>query len=121
MNYLIDQNEQFTQSYSIEEVQKLIDENKIGLNTLIWTKQWSQWKQIKDTDFNLQKAISIRIKKKPFNPNFKMVFGAILFIGGIIVTVYSLYDPSNGGIIAWGAILSGLIYVIKGFDEYNNN
>jgi ribosomal protein L19E len=33
MIYLIDQNEDFTQSYSREEIQNLIDDNKIGLNT----------------------------------------------------------------------------------------
>jgi len=59
MNFLINQNDQFTQSYTREDVQKLIDEKRIGLNTEIWTEQWGHWKQIKDTDFNLQNAIHI--------------------------------------------------------------
>ena len=59
MNFLINQNDQYTQSYTREDVQSLIDEKKIGLNTEIWTEEWGKWKQIKDTDFNLQNAIHI--------------------------------------------------------------
>ena len=47
MEFLINQNNQFPDKYSKEDVQNLIDEKKIGLNTEIWTQQWGEWKQIK--------------------------------------------------------------------------
>jgi hypothetical protein len=59
MNFLINQNELNTQSYSRDEVQSLIDEKKIGTNTEIWTEEWGKWKQLSDTDFNLKNAIYI--------------------------------------------------------------
>jgi hypothetical protein len=59
MKFLINQNDQFTQSYSRDEVQSLIDEKKIGTNTEIWTEEWGAWKQLRDTDFNLKNAIYI--------------------------------------------------------------
>lgn len=115
MNFLINQNNEFTQSYTKEEVQNLLDEKKIGVNTEIWTEQWGEWKQIKDTEFNFQNAIYIRSKKKPIN--LKILFGALLLIGGIIVTVISICNPEKGGIIAYGAIIYGAIKIIKGLDE----
>ena len=59
MEFLINQNNQFPDKYSKEDVQNLIDEKKIGLNTEIWTQQWGEWKQIKDTDFEIRYAIQI--------------------------------------------------------------
>ena len=60
MEFLINQNNQFPDKYSKEDVQNLIDEKKIGLNTEIWTQQWGEWKQIKDTDFEIRYAIRIK-------------------------------------------------------------
>lgn len=59
MNYLINQNDQFTENYTSADIQNLIDEKKIGLNTEIWNEEWGEWKQIKDTNFNLKNAIHI--------------------------------------------------------------
>ena len=59
MVFLINQNNQFPDKYSKEDVQNLIDEKKIGLNTEIWTQEWGKWKQIKDTDFEIRYAIQI--------------------------------------------------------------
>jgi hypothetical protein len=125
MIYLIDQNEEFTQSYTSNEIQNLIDENKIGLNTNIWTEKWEEWKLIKDTDFNLQKAINVKIKKKRNNFEINkesekaMLYGALWCIGGIIVTVSSYSAASDGGsyTFAWGAILFGAIKFFKGLDN----
>ncbi len=125
MIYLIDQNEEFTQSYSREEIQNLIDDNKIGLNTNIWTEQWNKWKQVEDTDFNLQKAIHVRINKKrneyEVNEESKkaILYGALWCIGGLVVTIGSYSSASDGGsyTIAWGAILFGLFKFLKGLDN----
>jgi hypothetical protein len=125
MIYLIDQNEEFNQSYSKEEIQKLIDENKIGLNTNIWTEQWNKWKLVEDTDFNLQKAINVRISKKrneyEVNEESKksILYGALWCIGGLVVTIGSYSSASDGGsyTIAWGAIIFGLIKFFKGLDN----
>ena len=65
MVFLINQNNQFPDKYSKEDVQNLIDEKKIGLNTEIWTEQWGKWKQIKATDFDLKNAIRIEILTDP--------------------------------------------------------
>jgi|GEM_PF-1961698 hypothetical protein len=45
-----------------------------------------------------------------------MLFGALLFAGGTIVTVLSYQSASHGGryVVAWGAIAFGLVQFIKG-------
>ena len=89
MKFLINQNDQFTQSYSRDEVQSLIDENKIGTNTEIWTQEWGEWKQIRDTEFNLKNAIYIENLKPSIEEEagigwqilafFVPIAGAIMF------------------------------------------
>ena len=125
MIYLIDQNEEFTESYSKEEIQNLIDNNKIGLNTNIWTEQWNKWKQVKETDFNLQNATNVRIKKKrnKFEASDEsrkdMLLGALYCIGGIIATIISYFEFSKGGEfnLFFVAIFYGLIKFFKGLDN----
>ena len=50
----------------------------------------------------------------------KMIWGAIWCIGGIIVTVISYAARANVGVyvVAWGAILWGLIDFIRGLIGY---
>ena len=88
MNFLINQNDQYTQTYTREEVQNLIDEKKIGFNTEIWTEQWGKWKQVKDTDFNLQNAIHI----ENFTPSIEenagfgwQILACLVPIAGVIM------------------------------------
>ncbi|HTX89994.1 MAG TPA: SH3 domain-containing protein [Anaerolineales bacterium] len=54
-----------------------------------------------------------------------MVYGALWFIGGIIVTVgtYSAAAASGGGtyFVTWGAIIFGAIQFIQGFFQYLNS
>jgi hypothetical protein len=52
MEYKIEGNE-FTDSYTKNEVQGLIDDQKISDQTRIWKAEWGKWKKIKDTDFDL--------------------------------------------------------------------
>ena len=88
MNFLINQNDQFTQNYTRQDVQNLIDERKIGLNTEIWTSEWAQWKQIKDTDFNLQNAIHIENLKPTIEEEAAIGWQILAFfvpIAGIIM------------------------------------
>jgi len=122
MNYLINQNNEFNLSYTREGVQDLIDQNKIGLNTPIWTEQWGDWKQIKDTDFNLEKAIYVHIEENQNNVEINekakkdMLFGALWCVGGIIVTAATYSAASGGGryVVAWGAIIFGAIQFFRG-------
>jgi hypothetical protein len=127
MIYLIDQNDDYKDDYSRDEIQKLIDENKIGLNTEIWTESWNKWKKVNETDFNLEKAINVRIKKKrnylkrDSDSKKAILVGAIWFILGVWITVGSYREASNGGTyyVAWGAIIYGFIKLFKGLaNEY---
>ena len=125
MTYLIDQNDDFKESYSKDEIQKLIDENKIGLNTEIWTESWSQWKKIAETDFNLEKAVNVSIKKKrndlerSSESKKAMLTGGIIFTIGVSITVGTYIGAANGRTytIAWGAIIYGLIKFFKGLEN----
>lgn len=56
MQYLINDT-RFSEEYSRTEVQQLIHEKKIGVNTEIWTESWGEWKPLRQTDFDLQGAI----------------------------------------------------------------
>jgi hypothetical protein len=88
MKFLINQNDQFTQSYSRDDIQNLIDEKKIGINTEIWTEEWGQWKQLKDTDFNLQNAIYIENLKPSIEEEAGIGWQILAFfvpIAGIIM------------------------------------
>lgn len=55
MQYLID-DKKFKGKFSKEEIQKLIDENKISLNTKIWRTDWGEWRMIRDFEFDLSRA-----------------------------------------------------------------
>jgi hypothetical protein len=54
-----------------------------------------------------------------------MLFGALWFVGGVIVTAatYQLVAGAGGGkfIIAWGAIAFGAIQFIRGFNQYSGD
>lgn len=49
--------------------------------------------------------------------NKEIIMGALFFIGGIVVTIAS--SGNGGGIIAYGAIIGGLIEMIVGFSKLN--
>jgi hypothetical protein len=125
MNYLIDQNDEFTGNYSREDVQALINENKIGLNTDIWCESWGAWKKVCNTDFNLNNAKDVFIGKKKNKVERSresknaLFFGAFWCIGGVLVTVVS-YNEASGGeryIVAWGAIIYGFVKFFKGLSN----
>jgi len=50
-----------------------------------------------------------------------MIFGALWFLGGTIVTVVTLQAASGGGryVVAWGAIVFGGIQFIRGLIQVN--
>jgi hypothetical protein len=52
MEYRIN-HQAFQGSYTREQVQELIDNKSIGPDTKIWGVNWPEWKDIKDTDFNV--------------------------------------------------------------------
>jgi hypothetical protein len=130
MNFLINQNDEFTQSYSREEVQNLIDEKKIGLNTEIWTEHWGEWKVIKDTDFNLQNAIYIQNLNSSNEKNSNRKVAGQYFLKGIvflalgtIVTGITYSMASGGGtyIVTTGLFVVGGINTIIGVIKYISN
>ncbi len=51
-----------------------------------------------------------------------MLYGALWFIGGTAVTVLSYQGASHGGryVIAWGAIVFGLVQFIRGLVQHSN-
>ncbi len=55
MDYFIDNPTQHGK-YTREEVQALIDEQRIGPNTKIWNSEWGTWKKLRETNFDLSKA-----------------------------------------------------------------
>ena len=98
MKYLINQNDQFTQSYSSDEVQSLIDEKKIGTNTEIWTEEWGKWKQLKDTDFNLKNAIYIENLKPSIEEEAGIGWQILAFfvpIAGVIMHFNNRNESPN--------------------------
>ncbi len=51
----------------------------------------------------------------------RMLTGALWAIGGTVVTLFTYGAASNGGgsyVVAWGAILFGIIDFIRGFADY---
>jgi len=63
MKYLVNLNDNSNEIYSREEVQSLIDKHRIGLETEIWTEEWSEWRKVKQTDFILIKAVDLKPRK----------------------------------------------------------
>jgi hypothetical protein len=51
--------------------------------------------------------------------NKNMFFGALWFLGGLIVTVLTFTAAQGGGryVIAWGAVVFGAIQFIRGFSQ----
>jgi uncharacterized protein YgiM (DUF1202 family) len=47
-----------------------------------------------------------------------MLYGALWFIGGVVVTIGTLSSSSGSGIIAWGAILFGGIQFVQGLIQF---
>ncbi|MFM7078407.1 MAG: hypothetical protein ACKOYC_01300 [Bacteroidota bacterium] len=56
MEYWIDHQQKFNEVYTREQVQYLIDTQQIDIQTRITTRDWNEWKRIKDADFDLSKA-----------------------------------------------------------------
>lgn len=56
MQYWIDHQQKFNDVYTREQVQYLINTQQIDVQTKITTKEWNEWKRIKNTDFDLSKA-----------------------------------------------------------------
>lgn len=56
------------------------------------------------------------------NGSKDMIFGALWFFGGIIVTVATFSAASNGGtyVVAWGAIIFGAIQFFRGVSKAGN-
>ncbi|WP_203919025.1 hypothetical protein [Rugosimonospora africana] len=50
-----------------------------------------------------------------------MVFGGLWLGGGLLITIITLSSGSPVFIVAWGAILGGLIQFIAGAREYSKN
>ena len=120
MKFLINQNDQFTQSYSRDEVQSLIDENKIGTNTEIWTQEWGEWKQIRDTDFNLQNAIHIENLKPSIEEGAGIGWQILAFlmpIAGVIMHFnnrkeFPIKAKRYNQLAAWGIAFGILIRIL---------
>jgi hypothetical protein len=53
----------------------------------------------------------------------KMIFGALWFIGGLVFTGASYAAASGGGtyVIAYGAVIFGIVQFIRGVLEYNKS
>jgi hypothetical protein len=61
--------------------------------------------------------IKTQIKEaKQEKANKDMMFGALWFFGGLIVTIVTYSNASGGGryVVAWGAILFGAIQFLRG-------
>lgn len=55
-------------------------------------------------------------KEQNKGTNRKIIVGLIFCVGGLIVTFVTM-DSGNGGIIAWGAILFGIIDIVIGASQ----
>jgi len=126
MEFLINQNNQFPDKYSKEDVQNLIDEKKIGLNTEIWTEQWGKWKQIKATDFDLKNAIRIEILTDPDGIEEERGIGWEIFAFLAPIRIESLTPSDTKGeepgigwkILAFLSPIAGLIMYFNNKNEF---
>jgi hypothetical protein len=51
-----------------------------------------------------------------------MIYGALLFIGGLVVTGVSYAAASDGGTyVAYGAVIFGVVQFIRGVLEFNKS
>lgn len=53
----------------------------------------------------------------------RMIFGALWFVGGLIVTATTYAAASSGGtyVITYGAIIYGIVLFIQGVLDYNKS
>lgn len=66
-------------------------------------------------------SLCIAGKKALKSANRTILMGSIFAIGGAVVTVVTYTAAANGGsyVVAWGAILYGIIDIIRGFASKN--
>ncbi|MFM7730013.1 MAG: GYF domain-containing protein [Flavobacteriales bacterium] len=123
MNYLIDQNNQFPETYSKEDVQSFIDEGKIGPNTLIWTEKWGEWRSVYESDFNLgndTNAIPGAQRRRRSGSSSDGVAHILVGLGflalGGLITWGSYAAASNGGhyVVTTGLFVYGAISLLRG-------
>jgi hypothetical protein len=130
MEYRIDNNS-YQESYSKEEIQELINDKKIGINTKIWCLEWGKWKKIRDTDFDLSKSKdeydsdlsdNLFLSIKPylnyidngqlFRKPFSLLYGIIAIIN-LILPFYMLYEAYDKNLLeSKGKYLAAFIIVL---------
>jgi hypothetical protein len=115
MEYLIDKPD-FEGKHTREQVQALINEQKIGPNTKLWKLDWDEWRMIRDTDFVLINAKFESISGLPENiflsirPFINYIDNGLLFrnpfswlymlfaVINLIVPIYVFYKAADNGI-----------------------
>ena len=70
----------------------------------------------------VQNLFQMRSKALKETGKKSMLYGALWFIGGTVVTLGTLAAASGGGtyVIAWGAIIFGAIQFFRGLSQYNS-
>jgi hypothetical protein len=85
-------------------------------------KDWVKVRDLKGTEGFIEGNTKIKqlpmITKETAKKN--MLYGALWFIGGTVVTVGTLMAASGGGsyVVAWGAIIFGGIQFVQGLYQY---
>jgi hypothetical protein len=115
MEYMIN-HPNYSGKFTREEVQTLINEKKISLNTKIWNKEWYEWRNIRDTDFDLTKAKYEAKSDLPenfflsihsflshidngnlFRKPFSVLYGFIAFVN-LIPPIYLIFEAAENEI-----------------------